>query len=134
MRSYSEQNDGYAWILNLVDTNTKLVMVGVLKTQGWRELAKLFGSPRLLHTNNETKFKNETVTGLCASYGTRQIHGKAQRPQSQGQIERANQTLKRKLRAAVTITAALERWIDCLHGAVAGYNRCMQKTTGARPL
>ncbi|OIR56115.1 MAG: uncharacterized protein A8A55_3139 [Amphiamblys sp. WSBS2006] len=134
MRSYSEQNDGYAWILNLVDTDTNFVMVDVLKTQGWRELAKLFGqfgSPRLLHTNNGTEFKNETVTGLCARYGTRQIHGRAQRPQSQGQIERANQTLKRKLRAAVTITAAPE---SCLHGAVAGYNRCMQKTTGARPL
>ncbi|OIR55719.1 MAG: uncharacterized protein A8A55_3535, partial [Amphiamblys sp. WSBS2006] len=67
-------------------------------------------------------------------YGTRQIHGRARHPQSQGQIERANQTLKRKLRAAVTITAAPERWIDCLHGAVAGYNRCVHKTTRAQPI
>ncbi|OIR56593.1 MAG: uncharacterized protein A8A55_2660 [Amphiamblys sp. WSBS2006] len=79
MCSYSEQNDGYAWILSIVDTDTKFVMVGVLKTQSWRELAKLFeqfGSPRLLHTNNGTELKNETVTGLCARYGTRQIHGR----------------------------------------------------------
>ncbi|OIR55832.1 MAG: uncharacterized protein A8A55_2576, partial [Amphiamblys sp. WSBS2006] len=104
MRSYSEQNDGYAWILNSIDTFTKFMMVDVLKTKRAEEtsraFAKLFGqfgSPRLLHTDNGTEFKNETVAGLCERYGTRQIHGRARHPQSQGQIERANQTLKRKL-------------------------------------
>ncbi|OIR56934.1 MAG: uncharacterized protein A8A55_2316 [Amphiamblys sp. WSBS2006] len=117
------------------------MMVSVLKTKRAEEtpraFAKLFGqvgSLRLLHTDNGTELKNEAVAGLCAKYGTRQRHGGPRHPQSQGQVERANQTLKRKLRAAVAITATPGRWIGCLHGAVAGYNRCVHITTRAQPL
>ncbi|OIR56634.1 MAG: uncharacterized protein A8A55_2619 [Amphiamblys sp. WSBS2006] len=59
---------------------------------------------------------------------------KAETSQRKCNTGRAKQALKRKLRAAATITVAPERCIDRLHGSTSGYSRSVHRTTGAKPL
>jgi transposase InsO family protein len=54
------------------------------------------GHPECLHCDNGTKFLGE-VKQLCIDFGIKMIHGTAYHPQSQGRVERVNQTLKAKI-------------------------------------
>ena len=55
------------------------------------------GPPLYLHSDNGTELKNSAMDEVCKKFGVRQLFGRPRYPQCQGQIERANQTLKRLL-------------------------------------
>lgn len=51
------------------------------------------GSPDLIQSDNGKEFKNSLMRYLLQKWGVTHLFGRPRHPQSQGQIERANQTL-----------------------------------------
>ena len=51
----------------------------------------------ILHTDNGGEFSNRLLIDFCNEKNIRFLHGRPRHPQSQGQIERLNQTICRKL-------------------------------------
>ena len=50
--------------------------------------------PDILHSDNGRQFRNRLVGALAKEAGFAQVHGSAETPQHQGQIERFNRTAK----------------------------------------
>lgn len=60
------------------------------------------------------------------------IHGRPRHPQSQGQIERVNQTVKRFIAKKLYGTSS-NRWIDVHDEAIYGYNTTVHRATSKSP-
>jgi len=111
LRIYSEQNDGFGWILNIIDSYSKYIYAFAIKTKGSGEVCKCLkkvinidGTPKMMHTDNGKEIVNSNVKKLCDLYKIQHVKGRPRHPQSQGQVERANQTIARKLAKTLQAT------------------------------
>ncbi|OIR55994.1 MAG: uncharacterized protein A8A55_3261, partial [Amphiamblys sp. WSBS2006] len=141
MRVYGDRNFGYTWILNIIDSFSRFVMPVPLKGKNGDETEAAlrgvflrFWAPTILHTDNGGEFRNGKVRELCRFFRTRMVHGRARYPQSQGQIERANQTLKRKLCAVCIGKEDPYLWVSELLFVSGMYNRWKHSTVGEAPM
>ncbi|KAI5152500.1 hypothetical protein ENBRE01_2876, partial [Enteropsectra breve] len=128
LRHYVDENDGYGWILTILDTYSKYLYAHPMKTKSASEVVQSFkpilyqeGAPQIIQTDNGREFVNSQLEALCAQWGIMHVRGRPRHPQNQGQVERVNQTLVRK------IAKALEgignwKWIDILPDIVFSYN------------
>ncbi|KAI5152558.1 hypothetical protein ENBRE01_2919, partial [Enteropsectra breve] len=128
LRMHAEENDGYGWILNVIDVYSKFMFAFAMKRKEAAEvrqcLKALFdceGPPKKLQSDNGKEFVNAKIKEFCAGLSVKMIHGRPRHPQNQGQIERANQTLIRSLSKHLCDKAS-KRWIDELSTAVYHYN------------
>ncbi len=115
-RKFAEDNRGYCWILNVIDVYSKFLFSVPLRSKQMEEVRifRLFlflfkvahalqsifrieGNPRILQSDNGCEFTNELLRTLCAERGILIVHGRPRHPQSQGQVERCNQTILRFL-------------------------------------
>jgi len=100
---FSEQNNGFAWLLSCVCTFSKFLVAIPMKnkeattvaTHLTKDVFKILGPPDTLQSDNGREFVAEVVTQVCNILGIRIKHGRPRHPQSQGQIERLNQTIGR---------------------------------------
>ncbi|MEM3062435.1 MAG: integrase core domain-containing protein, partial [Nitrososphaerota archaeon] len=70
---------------------------------------------------------------LCSETNTKQIFGAPYNPQSQGQIERFNRTLKNLIFRHFTLYNT-KIWKDSLQQFVESYNNTVHSSTQAKPL
>ena len=139
LRKYADQNDGYSWILNIMDTYTKYLWSFKMKNKSAENvkecldtLFKNFGVPVELQSDNGKEFANSLLETYLKKLNIKIIHGRPRNPKSQGQIERANQTIKRWL--AKTMNSLNEKkWIDILPEVVYQYNTSYHEATGESP-
>jgi hypothetical protein len=139
MRKYASINDGYSWMLNAIDCYSKFLfcfamlkktadeVVNSLQTIIWKE-----GAPAIIQSDNGKEFINSKFSTLCARYNIQHIRGRPRHPQSQGQIERANQTIVRKI--AKCLHGGKKRWIDKYMEIVAKYNLSKHRATNVTPM
>jgi len=135
---YENENDGYRYIFNFVETFSKFlfsfktkrktaeVFGGILKNQLYSE-----GKFDNLHSDNGREFVNRRVLEICDHWGINIIHGRPRHPQSQGQVERLNRTIKERLRKACVIGS--NRWIDNHRRIVYQYNNTIHTATKQKP-
>lgn len=121
-------NLGHRYVLTMVDIFSKFAWAKALKTKEATEVTKALGeilqqhsTPHVIQSDNGAEFKNSRMTELSQVYGFKQVFGSVYRPQSQGAIERFNQTLKRMLYAHMT-RYRTNVWVDVLSIVVANYN------------
>ena len=134
---YSESNLGIKYLFTMIDTFSKFAFVfpsrdksatsflNAFKTLYYRE-----GPFKTLHTDNGGEFTATVVTSFINSIGTDTVRGAPYHPQSQGQIERFNRTLKSKLRKFLGETN--RTYINDLENIVFQYNtteHCATKQT-----
>lgn len=78
------------------------------------------GAPRFLQSDNGTEFKNELIASLCLKFGITQIFNSPYSPQTNGKVERANQSVLTIF--AKFIESHRKNWDLFLSTAVFGFN------------
>ncbi|KAI5151714.1 hypothetical protein ENBRE01_2332 [Enteropsectra breve] len=124
LRRYEYENDGFCWILNVIDTYTKYLWSFKMKNKSaslvkdcLEQLFNNYSLPYEIQSDNGREFKNQLLRNYLLSLNVRIIHKRPRNPKAQGQIERANQTVKRRL--GKCLFGKLEmRWIDELERVV----------------
>ncbi len=91
----------YKYILNVIDTYSKFLWSFTLKTKFSiivsNCLQKSFYNvepPLFLHSDDRKELKNTFISDLATEFKIHLIFGLPCHPQSQGQVERLNQTIK----------------------------------------
>lgn len=77
-----------------------------------RMLFMMEGAPSIVQSDNGGEFKNATIRGLYEEFNVIARYSRPRHPQSQGIVEKSNQTLMRRLSKAVWGYGI--RWIDAL--------------------
>ena len=138
MNKYYVQNGQKKYLLTVIDCFSKYAYVFALANKNEQTIADKFNElfqrdkPATLQTDNGGEFKNAVVGNVCTHHNVRQVFSAPYRPQSQGMIERFNQTIKRLIFAYMTENSTT-RYIDVLQSLVDNYNSAVHGTTKAKP-
>ena len=104
LKSYKTTDQGFYWILNVIDVNLKFEKAYSLKSKAALEVSNAleslfltFGPLTVLQCDNGKEFSNSVINDLCARFNVKLIHGRIRHLQSQGQIEHFKQTLTRDI-------------------------------------
>eukprot|EP01102_Stenamoeba_stenopodia_P000394 TRINITY_DN10379_c0_g1_i1.p2 TRINITY_DN10379_c0_g1~~TRINITY_DN10379_c0_g1_i1.p2 ORF type:complete len:338 (+),score=36.91 TRINITY_DN10379_c0_g1_i1:553-1566(+) len=134
------QNRRYRYVLTVVDVFSKRAWARPLRTKEADNVTTALEdvllengtAPQILQSDNGGKFRNGWMSELCERYEMKQVFGAPYRPQSQGAIERFNQTLKRALYSHMTRynTGA---WLQVLPFALENYNHTYHQSIGTTP-
>jgi transposase InsO family protein len=137
--SISKNNDGITFLLTCIDTFSKFAWVEPLKNKTSKSIAFTLqqilcreGSPEIISSDNGGEFVNEDFVILCKRWGITHKTSLPFHPQSQGQIERFNGTLKRTIFKYLTDYES-KRYIDNLQFLVYSYNTSIHNTTKRTP-
>lgn len=138
MDNLANHNDGYKYMLTVVDCFSRYAWARPIKNKGGRETARALRSifdsegraPLKLHTDKGREFRNREVQKLLSEYDvhfftTESVYKAAL-------VERFNRTLKSKCYKVFTHRNTL-RWIDFLDDLVTGYNATKHRVIGMAP-
>ena len=140
---------GYLYVLVIVDHFTKYCWLFPLATKHANLIAEHFKSvledviqlghkPKLIHTDNGREFKNTELEQLAQAFCTEDrkvstIQGAPYHPQSQGAVERKNQTMFHKLlKKSHSTTGSNANWSDYIQEVMACENAAVT-THGMKP-
>ena len=132
----------YTGLMCLTDVFSKLCrIVAVPKhvdsTQAARmilaEWVSHYGPPSVMQSDQDVRFVSDTYSELLQLMGTKVRLSTPYRPQSQGQVERLNQTVVQCLRAWVYDVGAQKRWHEALPWLNFVLNSSVHDTTGVSP-
>jgi hypothetical protein len=137
--------DGYKHVLIVVDRLTKEVELCKMRTLETQELVTSFlerivarhGFPQSIVSDRGAQFASTFWRALCARAGVQIRMSTAYQPQTDGQSERAVQTMKDVLRKMISAQPARERsdkdWLRWLPLCQLATNSRVSDTTGLAP-
>ena len=137
MDSLSKENNGYKYILTVIDVFSKYAWVEPLKTKSGENLVKAFEKilrkgrkPEKLHSDKGTEFTNKLFQTFLKKkkilFFTTYNETKA------SIVERFNRTLKGKMWKYFTANNTL-KYVDVLQKLVRSYNHSRHRSIGMRP-
>ncbi|XP_051209799.1 uncharacterized protein [Lolium perenne] len=133
---------GYTHLLVVVDKFTKWVEAKPIKkcdgktaTKFLRELIYRYGYPHSIITNNGTNFAKGGMADFCEEKGIRLDLASVAHPESNGQAERANQSILHgiKPRLVVPLERAAGCWAEELPVVLWGIRTTPNRSTGFTP-
>lgn len=142
MSQYSSENDGFKYMINVIDTFSKYAFSEPLKTKSGIEVAKSFIAiikkaenvnhkpPKLLHTDKGLEFRNKDFKKVLQEYNIKMYH--TENEEKSAIIERYNGSLNRKMKIQFELRKNF-RWIDILQGLIKTYNNTTHRTIGMKP-
>lgn len=142
--AYRASNDGVLYLLTVIDCFSKYAWAVPLKRKTAEAVgaamrtvladaeAKWGKAPHTVQSDNGTEFRGEFRAALREAGVARHVTSLPYHPQSQGQIERFNGTLKRLLRKAAT-SVGNASFLPLLDDLLANYNGSVHGTTRCRP-
>lgn len=130
---------GHRYILTILDSNTKMLWTKAFRYKFAASVAqylhKLFsyeGAPDVVQSDNGGEFIAGCVRALQQVHRIKKfINSSPHHPQTNGQVERVNQTIVNRLKAASNDDP---NWSKYLVDATHNYNRDVHLTTGFCPL
>ncbi len=133
-------NDGYHYILTGIDLFSKKAYARPLKNKTGKATAqamqniikKDIKSVSSIRSDNGSEFISEEFKSMLAKNKIRQVLSLPGKPQSNGNIERFNSTLKRLLRMAMRSTQSND-WPNLLKVIIENYNNTEARVTGQVP-
>ena len=127
----------YKYVLEVLDDYSRFLITRPLVSKTARNVSHALqdiiyqhGPPRVLQTDRGTEFQAD-VRLLCATYNIKMINSSPYHPQSQGKCERANRTLKNKIRAASLQTNGFN-WVKGLPELTSIINKTPKRILGNR--
>jgi hypothetical protein len=141
LKEYKVENAGYKFIINSMDCFSKFAFTRAIKVKSAQTIVEFLrdlfyseGPPEILHCDNGTEFANKEIKALCAEFNVRDVHGRVRHPQSQGQIERCNQTLTRMLAKKMHESGSMNtKWLEHLPHLTYMYNRTIHRSHRKTP-
>ncbi len=136
MQPHSRQNNGFKFILIIIDTFTKYVWVEALKNKTAKECTKGIikilkkNQPKLLQTDNGTEFYNNEFQSIMNKYHIR--HYSTYSSIKAGMVERVIRTIKNKIYKYFTSTGSWN-WINSIFKLVYNYNNTKHSTIKCSP-
>ena len=126
-------------VLVLQDHFSKYVVAYVVKDQTARTAAEtlrigyfgLFGAPAYLVSDQGKTFTGHIITHLCELYGVQKLRTSPYHAQTNGQVERMNQTIIRMIGKLEEDRKA--RWLEHLPELLMAYNATRSTVTGYSP-
>lgn len=143
MDRYMKENDGFKYILNVIDTFSKFVWSIPLKKKNGKLVANAFekilklapennhNPPNLLHTDKGLEFRNKDFEALLQRYGIKLYHTES--VEKSAIVERLNRTLNERLKIKFEINQNF-RWVDVLPSIVSDYNNTVHTTIKMKPI
>lgn len=139
MKSLKKYNNGYAYILTIIDCFTKFAWALPLKTKSKQEVVERFniiiqtsGPPNNLQTDRGTEFYNKPFQELMDKLGIN--HYSTYSTKKASIVERLIRTLKNKLHASFSYNGNY-KWVGkCLENVLHSYNNTTHSITKYRPV
>jgi transposase InsO family protein len=141
MSRWANWNHGKHWALTVVDVFTKQAFAVALRDKTGARVAKAFEEhilgehdevPSIVQSDNGGEFKNHEFAELAARRGFRQVFSSSYSPQSNGGVERFNQTLKMLIRHHF-VSSGTRRWIQMLPDLLENYGSAQHSSTKFSP-
>lgn len=135
---YESSNNGYKYLYTFIDSFSKFAWVYKAKSKCGQEFSEILerhisveGKWKLFHTDNGKEFINRNVHEILNYYTIKRVTGRPYHPQSQGQIERFNRTLKSRLRKSMQ--TGNFNYLKQLNKIVYNYNNSPHRATKIKP-
>lgn len=142
MVSFAASNDGYKYILTVIDVFSKYAFAQPVKNKSAQEIFNAFRkittesgrTPKAIQSDLGTEFKNSLFKKYCYAKNIKQHYPQTQSLYKCGVIERFNRTLKELLfKYFTTKGPTYRRYIDILQDAIEHYNNTIHSTIKMRP-
>ena len=134
----ADQNDGYRYILTVIDIFSRYAWARPLKTKSGKEVAAAFEDifkegriPRRIQTDQGKEFENQYVNALFQKHNIELFS--VDSPAKAPLVERYNRTLKHGMWRYFTMTTK-QRWIHVLQDFVWSYNHSVHRTIKRKPV
>ncbi|KAF7685327.1 Gag-Pol polyprotein [Cucumispora dikerogammari] len=134
-----DANDWKRYLFTFIDSFSKFAFVfpsvrrdseSVLKNL--KELIYSEGPWKIFHSDNGGEFTSNNIKSFLEEFNIRDVQGRPYRPQTQGQIERFNRTIKSRIRKYLRDNNS-SRYIDILLKILYQYNTSKHKATKIAP-
>jgi transposase InsO family protein len=131
MKKYSEENEGYVYLLNVIDTFSKFAWAlpikkkdGVAVSKAFEKIIKSAKSqnhkpPNLRHTDKGLEFENKHFKNLLKNFNIKMYH--TQNLEKSAVIERFSRTLNNKM-GTLFEARNNKKWTDILQNLLDEYN------------
>ncbi|XP_042265492.1 uncharacterized protein LOC121895974 [Thunnus maccoyii] len=134
-----EAHKGYRYVLMCVDAYTGWPEAIPTKREDSQSVVKFLinqyiprhGFPEKIRSDNGTHFKNQDLQKVEILLGLKHAFGTVYHPQSQGKVERMNQTVKTRLAKICEQTKL--NWVDALPLALMSIRASVNQDTGHTP-
>jgi hypothetical protein len=136
LQTHFKKNNGFKYILVVIDTYTKFVWVEPLKNKTAKEVTKHMASvlkkvqPKLLQTDNGTEFYNKDFQDLMNKFNIK--HYSTYSSVKAGMAERVIRTIKNKIYRNFTAKGSWN-WIKSLTKLILDYNNTKHTTINCTP-
>lgn len=136
--AYANENDGYRWILVIIDIATRMIYTYPLKSKGGKDVAPAFEKfftkefePILVYSDSGLEFKNSLVQNEFKKRNIRHVI-----PHSQlhcALLERFIRTIKTRIERYFH-SKGTRRWVDVLEKITLAINRSYSRGIGMSPI
>ena len=138
MQAYSQENDGFCWLITVIDTFSKKAWVYPTKRKTATEISNSLkniievNKPSKIEFDRGTEFYNAKFLKLLRDNGVKWYSSYGTPKTKNAIIERFNRTLKTRMFRVFTKQGS-HRWIDMYQNLVDGYNNSKHRSIGMAP-
>ena len=137
MALIARENDGYRFILTVIDIFSRFAWARPLRSKSGSEVAAAFKDifqegriPKRIQTDQGKEFENHHVRSLFSQHNIELFSVKS--AYKAAIVERFNRTLKHKLWRYFTMSTK-QNWTKVLQDVVFSYNHSVHRTLGCKP-
>lgn len=134
----NQEYDGYRYIFTAIDLFSKKAYAFALKDKTDKTVAEALKKllvkvkPSSIRSDNGSEFISKEFQKVLERHGIKQVLSLPGKPQSNGEVERFNGTLKRMINKIIQIEGSFD-WVKELDRAVENYNISHHDVTGQSP-